>query len=84
MYYEDRLSGRGFGRVILAGATQGSDGVAGAERARQALEDRLRVRVEAGGVRRPGGVRRSHRRRAALLVDDLAPMVGILARDPAA
>jgi type IV pilus assembly protein PilM len=83
MYYEDRLSGRGFGRVILAGATQGSDGVAGAERARQALEDRLRVRVEAAGF---GDVAAFGDRtpQRALLVDDLAPMVGVLAREPAA
>jgi len=83
MYYEDRLSGRGFGRVILAGATQGPAGVAGADGARHALEDRLRVRVETAAFsdlatlsdRSPG---------SSQLVDDLGPMVGILARNPAA
>jgi type IV pilus assembly protein PilM len=82
MYYEDRLSGRGFGRVILAGATQGPAGVAGAERARHDLEDRLRVRVEAtefGGVATVG----DRTPQTALLIDDLAPMVGVLAREPA-
>ena len=83
MYYEDRLSGRGFGRVVLAGATQGPAGVAGADGARHALEDRLRVPVEAAAFsdlatlsdRSPG---------SSQLLDDLAPMVGILARDSAA
>jgi type IV pilus assembly protein PilM len=83
MYYEDRLSGRGFGRVILAGATQGPAGAAGAERARHALEDRLRVRVESAGF--SDLARLADRTPASgLLVDDLAPMVGILAREPAA
>jgi type IV pilus assembly protein PilM len=83
MYYEDRLSGRGFGRVILAGATHGPAGAAGAERARHALEDRLRVRVEAVAFSDFATI--SDRVQAsALLVDDLAPMVGILARESAA
>ena len=83
MYYEDRLAGRGFGRVILAGATQGPAGAGGAERARSALEDRLRVRVEAVGFGNLAAL--SDRIPAtSILVDDLAPMVGILAREPAA
>ena len=83
MYYEDRLAGRGFGRVILAGATQGPAGAGGAERARSALEDRLRVRVEAVSFGNLAAL--SDRIPAtSILVDDLAPMVGILAREPAA
>jgi type IV pilus assembly protein PilM len=83
MYYEDRLSGGGFGRVILAGATQGPGGTAGAEEARSALEDRLRVRVDAAGFDQLAAL--GDRAPASpLLVDDLAPMVGILAREPAA
>jgi type IV pilus assembly protein PilM len=83
MYYEDRLSGRGFARVILAGATHGPAGAAGAERARHALEDRLRVRVEAVAFSDFATI--SDRVQAsALVVDDLAPMVGILARESAA
>ena len=81
MYYEDRLSGRGFGRVILAGATQGPAGPSGADRARHALEDRLRVRVEPAGF---SGLAALGSATSPLLVDDLAPMVGILAREPAA
>jgi Tfp pilus assembly PilM family ATPase len=41
MYYEDRLKGSGFSRVLLAGgAVQGVDAV------RQSLEQRLEVRIE--------------------------------------
>ncbi len=83
MYYEDRLSGRGFGRVILAGATQGPSGAAGAERARHALEDRLRVRVESAGFSDLATLS-DRAPTSSQLVDDLAPMVGILAREPAA
>jgi hypothetical protein len=42
MYYEDRLKGAGFSRVLLAGgAIQGVDAV------RRSLEQRLDVRIEA-------------------------------------
>ena len=54
MYYEDRLSGRGFGRVMLAGATQGPAGAAGADGPRHALEDRLARPRRGGGVQRSG------------------------------
>jgi Tfp pilus assembly PilM family ATPase len=41
MYYEDRLSGAGFTRVLLAGGA-----VSGVEAVRQSLEQRLDVRIE--------------------------------------
>ena len=41
MYYEDRLSGAGFSRVMLAGGA-----VQGVEAVRQSLEQRLEVRIE--------------------------------------
>lgn len=41
MYYEDRLSGAGFSRVMLAGGV-----VQGGEAVRQSLEQRLDVRIE--------------------------------------
>lgn len=41
MYYEDRLQGTGFGRVLLAGRA-----VHGADAVRRSLEQRLDVRVE--------------------------------------
>ena len=64
MYYEDRLSGRGFGRVLVAGASNGPEGAAGGEGLRRSLEQRL------GGARRGRGpacgrhAHRSHRRLA--------------------
>jgi type IV pilus assembly protein PilM len=83
MYYEDRLSGRGFGRVVVAGATNGPDGAAGAESMRRALEERLGARVEAVD---PRGVATLTDRIGASpdLLDRLAPLVGILVREPAA
>jgi type IV pilus assembly protein PilM len=83
MYYEDRLAGRGFGRVVLAGVTQGPEGAAGAERARRDLEQRLRVRVEAAGLGQAAILSDRIPARPSL-VDEIAPMVGILAREPAA
>ena len=83
MYYEDRLSGRGFGRVLVAGAATGPEGPAGAEALRSTLEQRLGTRVT-----------RLDPRAAATLADRagatpevldvLAPLVGVLVREPAA
>lgn len=58
MYYEDRLSGEGFSRVMLAGGA-----VHGVDAVRHSLEQRLDVRIEP--VPHP----------------DLAPLIGILARE---
>ena len=47
MYYEDRLSGAGFNRVVLAGGgSPGADGAQDAEYLRRALEQRLDARVD--------------------------------------
>jgi Tfp pilus assembly PilM family ATPase len=83
MYYEDRLGGRGFGRVLIAGASQGPDGAAGADALRRSVEDRLRIRVEALDLRKAASL---EGRGAADLdvLDQLGPMVGILLREPAA
>jgi type IV pilus assembly protein PilM len=83
MYYEDRLSGRGFGRVLVAGASHGPDGTAGAEGLRRSLEQRLAARVEAVD---PRAVATLADRIGASpeLLDQLAPLVGILVREPAA
>jgi Tfp pilus assembly PilM family ATPase len=81
MYYEDRLGGAAFGRVVLAGASAyGAD----AERIRREIEDRLRVNVEPLDVR--GGVALRDRIAAGPdLLDALGPAVGVLLRDrPAA
>jgi hypothetical protein len=83
MYYEDRLSGRGFGRVVFSGAASGPDGVAGADRLRRLLADRLQAKVDAIDLGRSATL--TDRISASpALVDQLAPLVGILSREPAA
>jgi len=81
MYYEDRLGGATFGRVVLAG---GSAYGADAERIRRQIEERLGVRVEPLDVR--GGVTLRDRIAAGPdLLDAIAPAVGVLLRErPAA
>jgi type IV pilus assembly protein PilM len=83
MYYEDRLAGRGFGRVYLSGAASGIDGVAGADRVRRLLADRLRVNVDAIDLGRSATLT-DRISGSPVLVDQLAPLVGILSREPAA
>lgn len=83
MYYEDRLSGRGFGRAFLSGAASGAEGVAGADRLRRLLAERLQVKVDAIDLGRSATL--TDRISASpALVDQLAPLVGILSREPAA
>ena len=75
MYYEDRLQGAGFARVILAGAASGD-----ADQARRSLEERLTTRVETIDPR--GAVALTDRIAAApALLDALAPLVGLLMRN---
>jgi Tfp pilus assembly PilM family ATPase len=83
MYYEDRLDGRGFGRVFMAGATGGPEGPAGADGVRRTLVERLGPRVE---IVDPRAVATLTDRVGATpdLLDALAPLVGILVREPAA
>ena len=83
MYYEDRLSGQGFGRVYLTGAAEGPEGAAGADDARRALAERLNAKVEPLDF---SGVATLADRIGASpgLVDHLAPLVGVLAGEPAA
>jgi type IV pilus assembly protein PilM len=80
MYYEDRLGGRGFGRVLVAGASHGPEDGDGL---RRSLEQRLGTRVEAVD---PRSVATLTDRIGASpeLLDRLAPLVGILVREPAA
>jgi len=78
MYYEDRLQGAGFARVILAGAASGD-----ADQARRSLEDRLTTRVETIDPRHAATL--TDRIAAApALLDALAPLVGMLVRDQGA
>ena len=88
MYYEDRLQGRGFTRVLLAGAGQA---VAGARppadaldpgQVKEQLEARLRVRVNAVDPR-PAVVIADRIGVSPALLDSLAPSVGLLLRERA-
>jgi type IV pilus assembly protein PilM len=84
MYYEDRLAGSGFGRVVLAGggspATQGAQD---ADYLRRALEERLGTKVDAVDPRNAAAVMDRIAVDAELL-EALAPLVGLLARERAA
>jgi len=81
MYYEDRLQGAGFVRVILAGAgaaplEQATD----VDAARRSLEERLRTPVDTVDPRAAAAL--TDRISAApALLDTLAPLVGLLLRD---
>lgn len=77
MYYEDRLQGGGFARVLIAGAARLPGG---ADQVRRGLEERLRVPVESID---PRGIATMHDRIAASgeLLDLLAPLVGTLIRE---
>jgi hypothetical protein len=82
MYYEDRLSGRGFDRVVLAGASHRPEDGGGIDSLRRSLEERLRARVDAVDLRTAATLTS----RAAVgpeLLDRLAPLVGILVREAA-
>jgi type IV pilus assembly protein PilM len=83
MYYEDRLDGRNFGRIFVAGASQGPEGAGGADDVRRTLADRLGGRVEIVDPRAAAALTDRVSAPAELL-DTLAPLVGILVREPAA
>jgi type IV pilus assembly protein PilM len=84
MYYEDRLSGSGFGRVVLAGggspaAQSGQD----ADYLRRALEQRLGTKVDPVDPRAAATLMDRITTTTDVL-DMLAPLVGLLARERAA
>lgn len=77
MYYEDRLNGGGFARVLIAGGAQLPGG---ADAVRRGLEERLHVAVEAVDPR--GAAALLDRIGASPeLLDVLAPLVGMLLRE---
>lgn len=77
MYYEDRLNGGGFGRVLIAGSARLPGG---ADSIRRGLEDRLRIAVEPVDPR--GAAALQDRIGASPeLLDVLAPLVGVLLRE---
>jgi type IV pilus assembly protein PilM len=77
MYYEDRLGGRGLGRVVVAG---GADRASGGEDVRRSLETRLGVRVETTDPRGAASLR-DRIGAAPDVLDTLAAPVGLLVRD---
>ena len=83
MYYEDRLKGSGFSRVILSGASAaGAQQSSDIDELRRSLEDRLRTPVETVDPRTAAAL--TDRITAApALLDALAPLVGLLLRDHA-
>ena len=87
MYYEDRLSGGGFDRVVLAGAGllagDSGDGRQNAERLRRTLQERLGTEVEAIDPRGAAGLVDRIGAESELL-DTLAPLVGLIVRERAA
>jgi Tfp pilus assembly PilM family ATPase len=77
MYYEDRLHGGGFARVLIAG---GARLPGGAEQVRRDLEQRLQLGVEPVDPR--GAAALQDRINASPeLLDVLAPLVGVLLRE---
>lgn len=84
MYYEDRLSGAGFGRVLLAGGgSPAAHGGQDADYLRRALEQRLAANVDAVDPRNAARLMDRITANTELL-DALAPLVGLLARERAA
>jgi Tfp pilus assembly PilM family ATPase len=81
MYYEDRLKGGGFARVILAGvSTLGPERAADFANLGESIEERLGVPVDAIDPRTAAGL--ADRLGAAPeLLDGLTPLVGLLLRD---
>jgi Tfp pilus assembly PilM family ATPase len=77
MYYEDRLQGAGFTRVMLAGAAAVPGG---ADTLKRGLEERLNVRVEAVDPRASATLL-DRINASPQLLDALAPLVGILVRE---
>ena len=77
MYYEDRLKGRGFSRVLLAG---NGDVPGVIDALRRALESRLQITVENVDPR-PGAQMTDRIEASPELLARLAPAVGILLRE---
>jgi len=77
MYYEDRLHGAGFARVLIAGATRLPGG---ADTVRRGLEERLRIGVESVDPRQAAALV-DRIVASPELLDVLAPLVGLLLRE---
>lgn len=87
MYYEDRIQGTGFERVVLAGVGRSAPPGAGDElspgavdQVRRELEQRLRVKVDTIDPR-PGIALGDRITPSAAVLDTLAPVAGVLLRE---
>jgi Tfp pilus assembly PilM family ATPase len=81
MYYEDRLKGSGFSRVILAGATAAAAQPSiDVDQLRRSLQERLTTPVETVDPRTAAALTDRITAVPALL-DALTPLVGLLLRD---
>ena len=79
MYYEDRLQGKGFARVLLAGGAGVRD-AADLDQVRRSLEERVTTPIDTVDPRAAATIADRIAPSAALL-DTLAPLVGLLLRD---
>ena len=77
MYYEDRLQGAGFTRVMMAGGTRLPGGH---EPVRRAVEARIGITVEPVDPREAAALQ-DRIDAAPELLDRLAPLVGLLVRE---
>jgi Tfp pilus assembly PilM family ATPase len=81
MYYEDRLKGAGFSRVLLSGAAAvGARQSSDIDELRRSLEERLKTPVETVDPRAAAQLTDRIGATPALL-DTLTPLVGLLLRD---
>jgi type IV pilus assembly protein PilM len=78
MYYEDRLGGATFARILLSGAS--ARGVDIGERLRRGLEERMGVRVDPLDFRGTAAMR-DRIGSGTELLDALAPAVGVVLRE---
>ncbi|MDQ3418826.1 MAG: pilus assembly protein PilM [Acidobacteriota bacterium] len=78
MYYEDRLGGTAFSRVVLAGSSSFDPALV--DRGRRQIEERLGVKGDLLDVRK-GVTLRDRIAAGPEVLDALAPAVGVLLRD---
>jgi type IV pilus assembly protein PilM len=78
MYYEDRLGGATFARILLSGAS--ARGADAGERLRRGLEERMGVKVEPLDFRGSAAMR-DRIGAGTELLDALAPAVGVVLRE---
>ena len=79
MYYEDRLKGGGFARVVLAGGTA-SRTHADLDQIRRSLQERLTTKIDPIDVTASAALA-DRISVAGSMADTLAPLVGLLLRD---